>query len=282
MLFSSCDEEPGSKHPTTPPPPEPTQRHLLFITKEHAVTATEMQGIRDGFANNFGYIDATGHFTSPLPERHVAIEWDSFRQAMDRLAPIPPDIRGAMFHYGLLPNGVFTVSMTLLPMMYDSGSGEYDFNVDDPSAIYFELRADSGKNYLVRKTPADRDAWVNAGPGKDYWDHVRRVPYHVGDMLDANCDAKAYTLPFDGELAYLFAHNQDAAGALREVVISCTGESDAIDTCPAIYRHHISIVFRVDGQEQLNNTVDPTFKFWRKGADLGSPCPPRCRKFMFN
>ena len=242
-------------------------------SEDHPVDPTEFEQLKGNHYSKFGY--KVGTTLTPFSKAEVSVLWSDLVKCMDSVTVVPPDIRGLLIHYGY-DNGSheFKAGFSIVSMIYNAATDEYDYDTTSPPFYVV-----NGTDQLKRAVRAD---W-NATEKARYFQYVKvkRNPANgtIYD-LDKNIDAMAYALPWEGELLYLGSQNAARVNASTRLVVSCTAEK-ARYSGSCWWRQHTAVNLRTGGIDVLDEHNYAGFPFRMKAADLGTPCPPRCKKFKF-
>lgn len=237
------------------------------------VPETEWRALLDTFDQQFGSM--VGGVFTPFAVKEVTTSWRAFEDTVLRLNPGANQIRGVLFHYGFdAVNRHFKVGFSVVPMTYFPATQEYKY--DTVGTAFYKINATGG---IVR---SKLHLWNN-GEKARYFAHVklkRVVGGSVGDL--GGGDTESYMQAYEDEILRLGADNLAQITSQTKLVIACIAEDarDSQGNCK--FRHHIALNLRNGAVNLVDDTTYPGQRFRMKAADLGTPCPPRCKKFKFD
>lgn len=229
---------------------------------------------RDSFNIMFGANKGSG--VEEFDSIAVEIDWHDFDSVFKNMQVTKDQIRGVIFYHGYdTAKRQYQVGICRAAMTYNKDSLHYE--ADDCQAFY-RVKADGT---LATTTLAD---WQGK-EGKAYFDHVkhRRAGPGMWNLVKkADADVEAYTMPYEYVLREMGLHNVQRITPTTTLVITCFAESvkDASGKCFGV-RHHLLAHLR-NGHQALLDKLPHNNMFEMRAADLGTPCPPRCKKFKYN
>ena len=246
-----------------------------LLTPDPPVTAKIYKSVRDSF--NLMFSTLKSGVQEPLDSIAVEILWSDIDSICRKeLVPAHNQVRGLVFHYGYDPaHRWFKLGISAVLMTYDSGAGEYDY--DTTATTFYEVDGH------MRLQKGSRALWL-AKEGKDYFDEVHHQRQGEGswETVDvAQGDVGSYAMAYEAEIEDLGAHNSARIDPDTKLVVTCIAESskDARDTCHV--RHHLMVHLRNGAINLMDDLTGQIGRFKMRGADLGTPCPPRCKKFKY-
>lgn len=236
------------------------------VTQQPQVKQCEFNSVRTVFENQFK-LPSTGG--DAWESSQVPVRWGDISAA----AATASGNVAILFHYGVEGRSLrlgFSVVQLVNPHV-EQGETVYDY--DTVGTRFYPIvdgRASStGKLHLWR-----------AQYGDAYMERVRVLRSSGSTQaleLLRGSDTECYLLPWTNELATLGAHNSAAAGDML-VLSSISGPDQKVGGHESGYRHHLAAHILKGNEHQLNDVVDAERPFHMKAAELGTPCPPRCKK----
>ncbi len=183
--------------------------------------------------------------------------------------------RGLKVHYGLksITNGAFEFTFGLQMVELKP----------TPDPLVWDVIEHGPFHTVTGSGDVDGNTLLeNWQDGKDYWTktEVKRLETGPFQHIQKDMDTDGFILQWDKGLAKMIAQNGDA----RYVRFYCIAEPN-IQTNghgEADYRHHLCAVsLDPSANDILGSVQQPTGVFTRSGVDLGTPCPPRCKKAFY-
>lgn len=251
--------------------PEPTSGDELpavytNVTQQPQVKQCEFDIVRSVFERQF-ILPTTG-----------SDAWDS-SQVVVRWGDMSAAVAGAtgnvaiLFHYGVEGQSLrlgFNVVQLVDP---HQEHGETVYDHDTVGTRFYPIAGGRAS------TTGSLQQW-RAQYAEAYMERVR-VLRHSGSTqaleLLRGADTECYLLPWTDELATLGEHNSVSADDML-VLSSISGPDQRAGDYESGYRHHLAAHILKGSTHQLNNEVDPERPFHMKAAEMGTPCPPRCKK----
>ncbi|MEO8067594.1 MAG: hypothetical protein ABI599_07880 [Flavobacteriales bacterium] len=243
-----------------------------FATSNPNVKLCEFDSVRREFNRHFLVPALSGTAWS---SSEVAVRWGDVRTAATP-PNAPSGIVGLVFHYGISGSEFRTgFSVVRLTGPRTNAAGEVIYDYDTAKTKFYPI--DTGR----ATTPGKLHVW-NETYGQPYMAAVK-VLRHTGatqrlDLLRGS-DTESYVIPWTGELTDLGSQN-DAQPDDMLIISSIAGPDQRVGTYSSGYRHQLCCYLRKSGVAQLNSVVDPQRPFFMKAAELGTPCPPRCKEFV--
>ncbi len=185
--------------------------------------------------------------------------------------------RGLKVHYGLKSSGgvfEFTFGLQMVELKPTTDTLVWDVIEHGP----FYTVSGSGD--------VDDDTLLgNWQDGKDYWinTEVRRMETGAATSfrhIQKDMDTDGFILQWDRGLAKMIADN---AGT-EYIRFYCIAEPNiqTIVHGEIDYRHHLcAVALDTAGDDILDRMQQSVGVFTESGVDLGTPCPPRCKKAFF-
>jgi hypothetical protein len=240
-----------------------------------AVCRNEWITLTGEYTRNFKVFDGTNY--DDVPMSTIKVPWSVFRNKVMGKSPIDK-IRGLVFHYGLDGNGRIALGVNVVFMKAPFGGDPWTF--DESTGSFYIIDDDKMKD-------ADLSDWDDYKKAYLTQVKVSRTGNGADFIAMDNCDHKSYFMPWDFEVFHLGDMNKPAAGT--DVIFSIgammtTTANDGNGTAPANLctyptRMRQTLIMHLDGY--LNNNAlsanDPPLL--GRGVDLGTPCPPRCKKW---
>lgn len=246
---------------------------LRILTDKPEVRLPELQRVESDF-NEWFHSDRSGQF-EPLSSTEVEVLWEDVDSICRNLIGTNGVIRGLVFHYGYdRANRAFKVGLSRVPMTYNAATADYDY---DTTRRTFYTVDQTGR--LIRSSLS---AWNN-GEKRDYFQfvhHQRAGADRWNPVNTSDDDAESYAMAYDMEIKLLGEHNRAHIKPDTKFVVSCIAEQarDGEGSCQ--WRHHLAVKLRNGNQDLVDDKPHGSL-FEKRAADLGTPCPPRCKKFKF-
>ncbi len=244
------------------------QQCIAVCQKEHTILTA-------AFKDNFRVHDADGDWE--MENTDVSFPWDLLEKAV-----LEKPVHDLITEKAVIACfGVKDLKFTLgLDIVLIAPDGQGGWNVDqaDTANRFYVVEGDT----LLRK---DTTYWNPLA--RDYKKNIRVS--RKGTKKDfvelKNCDHLGYLMPWQQELFFLGAHNP-AANA--DVVFSngaynfkhVDNNDEGVKCDPESSLRQVVIV-HIAGYLNNNDHPDDVGKWAHgRGVDLGTPCPPRCRKWL--
>jgi hypothetical protein len=198
----------------------------------------------------------------------IRVPWPHFRGRVLGNYPGENLERGVVFCFGLDDKFEFKLGINVV-LLRPHDVNEWRFDSLENATMYVVE-----KGQLVTIT---RENWKRRYADR-YKEHVRVLSPNGAYRPLSDCDHLEYIMPWESEIMLLGEHNSDVAMS-TDIVFSLAAERIACfqDTTNVQLRQFIMGHLR----GYLNN--DPYVQgreFRRRATDLGTPCPPRCGKFV--
>lgn len=237
------------------------------------VCRKEWGWLTDQYADNFKIEVANGYIEVPDPV--ISVPWKDFRNKVMSKTPFDR-LRGVVFHFGLTPTYRFALGMNVVLMKAPLAGQPWTYDEAE------------GTFYIVKQgdiDPMDMTDWAPfEARYRDTVDVARTGNGSEFRELD-NCDHLTYFMPWEMEIFHLGDHNKPPVEA--DVVFSCgampfTWPNDGngnVCAFPASLRQ--TLILHLDGYLNNDKHVVPNEPILLgRGIDLGTPCPPRCGKWI--
>lgn len=262
------------------------------FTQQRAVKACERKDLMDDFGRWFGTETLAGTL-QPLASTTVEIKMSSLRNkvsAFINLRPTPPPgtKRGVLFHYGLDEHRNFRTAVTIVELIPRGTAypGEYDYNEND-GAFYVEDAADLWTEQQAYEWAPMRDRYFEYMRVDRDKNPATTTLWPLKLPSDSTShDPAWYAMTWEDELEKMLDQNNPNSLLSKKVVISCIAEQDRYLAAGAPpYAVHYIMVHRRNGNYELitdrGATPVESQRYLGHGADIGTPCPPRCKKFFY-
>lgn len=261
--------------------PKGPQR-LLMDHYSGSLRKTDYDRLRGNVPDEFSGLGLVGAHPG------VIIEWASLNALMDPIDRLSKDMQGLKFYFGLDASGALRFAFTKCAMVYVEGTEDTAgyFDLTEHTAEAWELKKQAGNS---KYRPEKIAEWGTAG---DPWPALNTRYYTTVEAknrtpkkLEQSKDPNSTILPWDSELLELFYDTMagepafDAAKA--DIVLTLVANAfDASDGGYAGMRLGVGFHMRYENLDRLDDRRnDPVVLFRFQAADLGNPCPPRCKKY---
>ncbi len=241
-----------------------------------AITKSAYEQARTQFENFLRYDNSH----SPLKDAHQWFTWNDLSQLVNAVAG---NLHGIAIYYGLVDDHL-CFGIRVLRFVPTGNPPVYDYVPALDSAQGARPTHLLRNNTFVAIGTADWDAL-----GNTYFVHMRVDRVGDGNFapLDKRYDPKAIVLPWEDELLRLWIDNQAAIGSQSaRILLSSIARyhTEEHETAPDGYRHgvsmHVQVMDATGSWRDLLDDIDHSpADYQQKAADLGSMCPPRCKKY---
>lgn len=238
------------------------------------VDETTWMAARDSFMGRF---DNDRSDNSPLwPKDSVMVNVASFFSEAQKYQTLRNDLDwrldtlpGVMFHYGTDEANKLTLGIEFIKLAWLDGNKD--------TLTYQE---DKGGFYAIDPSTGVLDTAVITTWRSDNWNKryfakvgVRQPNRTYGPVVIArDAHAEAFALPY---FRFLSDMNNGGGGSFIVTSACDPGLDASADSVP----HRLMIhVIDAAGQRRLDNVLDSNNDALNKALELGSPCPPRCRR----
>lgn len=212
------------------------------------------------------------------------IPWAEFRNYVKGFAPSQGGQRGIVFHYGIRP---YTDSLVLAFSLVDvtrdpsGATGHWVYDCPMGGCPFYEIH----RGGIIAKTPGDLVTWKSTY-AKIYIARTRilrcdDLPRY--DEFIPLFDTESDMFPWEAELEFL--HRQNPAGKTL-VISSMTEPQEALTDGIGYHYRHGLILHLLDeaGTPLLDHDqhiqAGITYFYKNRAANIGSMCPPRCKKWV--
>lgn len=237
-----------------------------LVTECPEVCGFEYDAISRAFKDQFKIKNADNTYSEILAPS-VSVPWSEFANKVEGKSPAS-EPRAVLYHYGLGASDELVLGISVVLLTRTANPDVWEF--DTTKADFYIVEAHKLKSH-------PRSDW--APYHKRYFSrvHVERTAV-AGDMhvpLVPACDHRYYGMPWEVELMWLGRHNPVPAGTNVVFTHAATEYPGASHGACAGYQHVVCA--HIEGA--LTNNPSPEGEFYaQRGADLGTPCPPRCGK----
>ncbi len=244
-----------------------------------AVCRSEYDAFTTAFNDGFR-VKRDGRYVE-MAQSVVSFPWQQLKTAINTKTSVAYYDKGVKACYGLDPvRKEFVLGLEIVLLKHAGGTTwvEADAAIDKDPDFYIVDGHD-----LDKITRADWQQYAQL-----YKDSIFTVDSLTDPMPKAlrNCDHLEYLLSWDLELVHLGEHNLPTTGldvefsnAARVVRYDAAETNPMCD--PLVRLRQFTIVSL---ESRLTNFPHPTKpkELWayQKGIDLGTPCPPRCKKWI--
>ncbi|MEZ4808575.1 MAG: hypothetical protein R2815_14020 [Flavobacteriales bacterium] len=248
-------------------PPPPTMRMSLL--------KSEWQALTDSFQTHFRLKSGA----KPITGTEVEILWSEIATKI----PAPNGkLRGIVFHYGLDKEN-FRLGLSFVELTPDSI--DYEYPEVTSLRVYPVVGARLGSAISYSSWKGQFLSAPLPATGR-YFDavEVRRTDDPVFTSLSFGNDPQAEMMPYELEVLRLHDENVQTPPQTMTLVVNCAAE---VDTILDSYAHKLCLHMR--SLDPNSNTVTDLLddsprvtgsEFKMHGADLGSLCPPLCKKYV--
>lgn len=219
---------------------------------------------RDSF-----FVEAPNGTYRELSPHSINVAWPHFRSRILGNYPTDGRERGVVFCFGLDNDLEFKLGINVVLL---------DGPVDNEWTYDSLAKATMYKVEKGEMVPISRDTWKTSF-GDRYYQHVRVLQEDGSFRRLTPCDHLEYIMPWESELMWLGEHNKDIATS-TDIVFNLAAEHSVCQLDANDMGHRQFIMGHLQGY--LTNTPIPSGEgiFHRRATDLGTPCPPRCGKFV--
>lgn len=256
------------------------------LVQQHcvAVCRSEYAELTNRYIENFRIRDIDGYWEIANPS--VSFPWEQLRDKVYYKAPVGFGTQKAIIaHYGLAADSSFRLGIEIVVLTPDA-QGDWDIQQESDLNDRFYIIEDHEMRWMQDKRDWD-----------PYRERYRNIVYvnraASGDILDAlgNCDHLSYVMPWQQEVAFLELHNlpPKATTLPRDInVVFSNGaqlfthlvNDGGSDCIPTESLRQVSII-HLEGLLNDDNHPHQAGRWYhRRGVDLGTPCPPRCKKYI--
>ena len=291
ILLSFCVQA-GAQ--VTPPPATRTfdprdyrspQKELVnYQLHDRWVKPEAKKKLVDAFPEHFQVIN----YKAPLDLKTIGgceqkIDVANLQEKIDSMGTAVP--RAIVFHYGIDPlsnNFVLAVSLVQLTFLVRPGDGDYGYDCEAPTSRFYLLS--NKKLYRQNDAKAALDKWRDTYLTGDnaYRERVKieRADGIGNDDALKGFDTESDMFPYEFELWPFFEHNKDEV----TLVVSCMTEprEEGVGDTQFHYRHGLILhLLDKDDNPLLDPDDHPGDVYQGKAANIGSMCPPRCKRWRF-
>jgi len=219
---------------------------------------------RDSF-----FVEAPDGTRRELSPHSVNVAWSHFRSRVMGNYPTDGRERGVIFCFGLDNDLEFKLGINVV-LLNRPVNNEWTFDSLAKATMY---KVEKGE-----MVPISRDTWKTSF-GDRYYQHVRVLQEDGSFRRLTPCDHLEYIMPWESELMWLGEHNKDIAMS-TDIVFNLAAKYSVCELDKNDSGHRQFIMGHLQGY--LTNTPTPSNEgvFHRRATDLGTPCPPRCGKFV--
>lgn len=228
------------------------------------------------------YFSLAPNAINPISPAYVDVNWKSLSETIDPIGfPDPGYKRGVRIHYGLRSRGAgaYEISFALEIVKLDFVVGDVWDITKLPNSFYAVVGGDLSRT--DEGTWTDDDLYFSNV-------HVRRsnqVAAGTFQKVVYGFDNRSYLFHWERQLKEMKIDNP----TLTKIRLHCTAEpydriegdaASGADDVEFDMRHNIAGVgYNAAGVPLLNNIRSTSITdYTLKAADVGSPCPPRCKK----
>jgi hypothetical protein len=217
------------------------------------------------FQDSF-FVEVKKDSVMPLTPTEVTIPWSHFRSRVMGHFPGAGMQRGVVFCYGLDADKGFVLGINVV-LLDTAPTDEWPYDSLSHTTMYKVVEG--------RMVPISRSNWKTQF-GDNYYDQVK-VLQKEGTYRDLKeCDHLEYLMPWESELMLLGTDNSDVADK-AELVVTSVADQVPSPGCHDELRHFVTahlLGFLTNGAAKADAP------FYRRATDLGTPCPPRCGKYV--
>lgn len=232
------------------------------------VCLTEHQSLTAASNTSF-YVRKPDDTYDPLTPQTVELPWSHFRLRVMGNYPTDGRARGVVFCFGLDNNLEFKLGINVV-LLKKIADNEWSYDSLKKATMYV---VEGGQ-----MEPISRGSWFTKY-GKNYKDlvHVRKSDGTYRGLTE--CDHLEYIMPWETEMMLLGEHNKDIATSAA-IRFNLAAEQVACVHDPLDVELRQFIMGHLEGALSDDPTPNGEGIFHRRATDLGTPCPPRCGKFV--
>lgn len=220
--------------------------------------------------------DPLGNIDSPKSE----VVYTSLKTIMDALVVASPHTKGLVVHYGLSNDMKLVYAFCPVALKEVADTRSYSYEEPRTSGLY--VRKPDG---TLDVYTGGLDEWEKAGKERSlYFERVevKRTTDGVHSKVIKGFDRWAYCLPWSQLEAQM---DQNDNGADKPTIVVFSSLAEPMLEEPATrygfdFRHSVCTYMKNSAGPMLED--DPRQVgacFFLKAANLGTPCPPRCKVF---
>ncbi|QQR85587.1 MAG: hypothetical protein IPJ76_13345 [Flavobacteriales bacterium] len=288
ILLIACGGSPTEQGGTVPEQNDPRALVVPALAgiPDPPVAEIPLSCVRSDFDSYFkSRPSAHDPMRSVLPA-HVDVRWASLRQKVSAVTVVGNQKRGVRIHHGLSTQGASAGSHHRYMIAV-----EVVLLIPTSSSRIWDVREVNGATYVVDMAGVLQSIGATWNDTATYFNSmfVRRTneTAAVHEQVSRGYDTRTYLFEWENRLELLMNHNNAAAltdndkvrfASFAEPLERFTSNTPPPPAIEFDLRHHVCAIDVNGTAENVDNEpIVAAQPFRGKAADIGTPCPPRCK-----